>query len=286
MRDNAFKTFVRNTYKTSSPIPYIISIQVGLFILTLLFGIIANQGSPGINWNAAIVSSLSLPAEFGKWLSQPWSILSHPFVYTDIFSLLFQSLWLYWVGNMFLNFLDRKYFLLSFIGGLLVGAISFLALDNIPFLGQNSTAWSSITFGLASILGSLLIISPKSEVRLMLFGNVSLKAIALIYFMIELIRFISNNQFSIALSFALAALYGVIFVKSLRNGNDWSTLFNRENKRHLKVVHRQNSKYKAQSNEPPNQEMVDQILDKISEKGYDSLNAHEKEVLFKASKKN
>lgn len=40
------------------------------------------------------------------------------------------------------------------------------------------------------------------------------------------------------------------------------------------------------SEEPlvPNQEVIDRILDKISQSGYDSLTKAEKEALFKASK--
>jgi hypothetical protein len=35
----------------------------------------------------------------------------------------------------------------------------------------------------------------------------------------------------------------------------------------------------------PNQEIIDRILDKISESGYESLTQEEKQVLFRASQK-
>jgi hypothetical protein len=59
-------------------------------------------------------------------------------------------------------------------------------------------------------------------------------------------------------------------------------LFTRKNK--LKIVHQ--SKEQAQaSNAPVSQAEVDQLLEKITKSGYDSLSKSEKELLFKASKK-
>jgi hypothetical protein len=65
---------------------------------------------------------------------------------------------------------------------------------------------------------------------------------------------------------------------------------------HIKVSHRQEKSKKQKSstgsakgaaNSKPevNQAEIDKILDKISERGYDSLSKDEKEKLFNASKK-
>jgi len=59
-------------------------------------------------------------------------------------------------------------------------------------------------------------------------------------------------------------------------------IFTRKNK--LKIVHQ--SKEQAQaSNTTVSQAEVDQLLEKITKSGYDSLSKSEKELLFKASKK-
>lgn len=286
MKNNTFNTFVQNTYKSSSPITIIIAISVVLFILTKFLGLINNEAANSTNWQLLSTSTLSLPPLFNNWITQPWSIVSHPFVYTDFFSLLFDCLWLYWIGNLFLNLLQTKHFLITFLGGILFGAAVFLLLNSIPFFSVNSIAWTSISFGIAALLGSLILLTPQAELRLMLFGNVSLKVIALVYIGIEIVLFISKNQYATAISFALATCYGIFFIQSLNKGNDWSAFFKKNNKKHLKVVYGSHKNYTTPQNEQPDQEIIDKILDKISEKGYDNLTKHEKEILFKASKKN
>lgn len=286
MKDNTFKTFIQDTYKSSSPIPYIITIQVGLFVLVHIFDLISSQANPSINLYQGTISTLSLPPLFTDWITQPWSIITHPFVYTQLFSLLFDCLWLYWIGNMYLNLLSRKHLLFTFCGGLLIGAVIFLLANTIPFVSTGSTPWTSITFGLASLLGGLIILSPRAEVKLFIFGNVSLKTIAFVYFFIEIAFLVYNNQYAAAIAFVAALSYSTLYTRSLLNGNDWSKIFGRKKKKHLKIVHSQTKPLSYQKNDLPNQELIDQVLDKISSTGYDSLSAMEKEILFKASKEN
>ena len=105
------------------------------------------------------------------------------------------------------------------------------------------------------------------------------------------------------------AIFGWIFVKLLQEGHDLSLPFNRmteyiqylfsSNKathrrnNPLKVIHK-NSRSKVKSTAEKEtkrgssidyQAQLDHILDKIKQKGYDSLSDEEKEFLFQASKK-
>src|SRR5690606_34422045 len=80
------------------------------------------------------------------------------------------------------------------------------------------------------------------------------------------------------------ALFGFVYIKRLQNGQDWSRMLGRtRKKRKLRVVR---NDVPPTHEEPlvPNQEVIDRILDKISQSGYDSLTKAEKEALFKASK--
>lgn len=280
MKENSFRTFVQQTYNSSSPIPYIISVPVILFVVLQIIGLISSLTT------SSMVSLLSFPPLLNEWIYQPWSLVTYPFIYTSLLSLLFDCLWLYWIGNMYLNLLSKKQFLFTFVGGLIIGAIVFLLANSFSFFSINSTALSSITFGLAAILGSLILLSPKVEVRLLLLGNVSLKLIVALYIIIKLVFLLQHKEYAECIALASAFGFGYLFIKSLTSGNDWSQRFDTTKKRHLKVVHRQNTAYHTtQKNDSPNQEVIDQILDKISATGYDSLNKREKEILFRASNK-
>lgn len=283
MKDNALKTFIQKTYTASSPIPYIITIQIGVFILSHIFSIIGSQANTDIY--TLIISKLSLPNTIEQWLVQPWSIISYSFVYSNLFQLIFDTLWLYWTGTIFLNLLQPRQLSFILAASVIIGGVLFLLISSLTPLATSTLPFTSITFGLAALLGTLLILVPNSEVRLFFFGNVKLKIIASVYFAFEIFHFIYNNQIAATIAFLFAILFGIFFIQSLNKGNDWSTMFNKKKKRHLKLVHRREGNFDY-SNDNPSQEMIDHVLDKISEKGYDSLSIQEKELLFKASKKN
>lgn len=279
MQESPFKNFVRQTYQSSSPLPYIITVAIGLFLLSHIVEIF------NLSTGLLIQTQLSIVPEVRSWISQPWSLLSYPFVYSKLFPLVFDCLWLFWIGNMFLNILHKKYFFHIFFGALIYSGIAFLLLNNIQLLAQTSTPLTSMTNGIGALLGAMIILSPKTEIRLLIIGNLTIKTIAFVYLGIELFSLLYSSQYTAAIVFVISVAFGVLFIKSFQKGNDWSMLFEKKDKRHLKVVHRQDKKVDTKI-EAPNQETVDQLLDKISASGYESLSKSEKEILFKASKQN
>lgn len=285
MKENVFKNFINDTYKTSSPIPYIITIQVVFFILIHLFDLINISSLYPRDLYKLSLTNLSLDPIFSGLIQKPWSLFTYPFVYNNLFTIAFDCLWLFWIGNIYINLLQVKYFNMTFFGGLLIGAIIFLLSNSIPTLSMYSTALQSTTFGLVALLGGLILLSPKAEIRLFLFGNVSLKTLALVFIGIELLMFMSQKQFSKSIALIASVTFGFLFIQSLYKGKDWTKIFSPTKKSKLKVVHRRFEHNISIQNESIDQEIIDEILDKISEKGYDSLNKKEKEILFKASKK-
>jgi hypothetical protein len=114
----------------------------------------------------------------------------------------------------------------------------------------------------------------------MLFGTVRLKYLALAYFVLDIIGMGGGNPGG-SIAHIGGALMGFIFIKQLQNGNDLSKVLTKRSK--LKVVKSTGSK--PIKNDFTDQDTIDNILDKISKSGYDSLSKTEKEQLFKASKK-
>ena len=85
------------------------------------------------------------------------------------------------------------------------------------------------------------------------------------------------------------ALFGFFYVNKASNKeinilDKFVSLFKTKKKSPLKTVHK--SKAKAnKTNTNLNQQQVDEILDKISKSGYDTLTKVEKEFLFKQGRK-
>ncbi|MGO1244191.1 MAG: rhomboid family intramembrane serine protease [Sphingobacterium sp.] len=289
MKEPVLKTFWRDTYKSDSPIPFIITAQVLVFVLIHIFDLLQEIGVLATPLYEYAVQYLSLPVTFSEFITQPWSLFTFPFLYTDLFSILFDCLWLFWMGNTFMVFLNKRQFLFVFSSSLLLGGVAYLLLGLIPALyGFSQSSFTNTgSFALGAVVAATATLVPKSEIRLFLFGNVSMKTIAIVYICIELI-FTAIADKPASLAFILSAVWGILYIKSLQQGNDFSLFLKSFKRSKLKVVHNVNSTYSHHSHrndsDLPNQSEIDEILDKISVGGYESLSSLEKEILFKASK--
>src|SRR5215213_1710120 len=66
-----------------------------------------------------VLKNLEVPAAFSHLLRQPWSVFTYMFLHTGIFHVLFNMLWLYWFGEIFVFYLgDKKILPLYILGGL------------------------------------------------------------------------------------------------------------------------------------------------------------------------
>lgn len=289
MKENVLKSFIRDTYKNTSSIPYIITGQVCVFILLHIFELLTFDEVVSLDLFKWTSEHLSLPMSMQKYLQQPWALITHPFLYQGIFNLLFDCLWLYWIGNIFLNFLNNRQFLTVFLGGIILGGLLFVGISSLPFYVDKTGYWNTTALGLAALISSVTLLVPNLEVRLFIFGNVKLKTIAAIYLALEF-GFLMVSTPVAAIAYLFMVCFGACFMWQLQKGNDWSRFLKKGKRRqHLKVVKNQHyqqsvDKGKGHHSDLPNQELVDQILDKISVSGYESLNTQEKEILFKASK--
>ena len=284
MKENVLQSFIKDTYKGKSIVPYIITIQVAVFILLKICDLVNYSSESSIDIYRTIIDATVLPSNIPHFLSQPWSLITHPFVYTGLLSILFDCLWLYWTSTLFLTYLNTRQFNTLFFGGIIIGSLSFLAIGQIPYFANGDYDWSTTTYGITTILSALLILVPNSELRLILFGTVKFKWIALVYLGIQFIFLIKPNPVA-ALAYGVVIFLGCLFILQLQKGKDWSLYFKKVKRRNLKIVKNTDITHYNNTNTYPKQEEIDLILDKISMNGYDSLSTKEKETLFRASKK-
>lgn len=286
MKENVLKSFIRDTYKTSSIVPYIITGQVIMFVIIHILELVSFSQITNSNIFNESIATLSLPQNWSTFIQKPWTLITHPFVYQGLFNLLFDCLWLYWIGNLFLSFLNNRQFNTLFIGGLLLGGLCYISLGMFNRIPAVTNFYNTAHFGLAALVAGTSILLPNLETRLLLFGNVKFKFIAIIYLAFEFAFLMTQDKVA-ALVYFLMVVFGITFIAQLQKGNDWSKIFVRK-KKTLKVIMNDSSseqnRYKKHRTDFENQEIIDQILDKISLKGYESLTSQEKDTLFKASK--
>ena len=206
-------------------------------------------------------------------------------------------LWLYWFGRIFLEYLDQRKLVAVYLLGGISGAIVYILSFNI-FPAFSGVVAESVAIGAsASVMAIVIAIAayvPDYTVQLFLFGRIKIKYMALAIFVLTSIMDFSVNSGG-KLAHIGGALFGYLYTLNLRQGRDIGKGFNRiidffatlfKPRKKLKVTHKKAAnEYEYNKIKVEHQKKINQILDKISKGGYDSLTKEEKETLFKESQK-
>jgi membrane associated rhomboid family serine protease len=272
--------------QSGSRINLLIGINVAVFLLinvpAVLLRLMGNDALANFAHDY-----LALPAYLPTLATRFWTPVTYMFMHADIFHILFNMLWLFWMGQIFEEYLGNKRLVNLYLFGGLAGAALYILAFNVFPLFANSLPFSYVVGASASVMAIVVATAtllPNYTVYMMFLGPVKLKWIATFYVVIDFLSITGPNAGG-EIAHLGGALLGFIYIKQLNRGNDIgnsvSGMFNQRPK--VKVA-MQNKTYQQPGTSVPRQEEIDHILDKISQSGYDSLNKHEKEVLFRASK--
>lgn len=246
------------------------------------------------------LSYVSLSTNWGDLAWKPWSVLSYAFFHFGVIHLIFNMLMLHFTSRLFLTFFTQKQLLgVYLLAAVFSGLVFLLGYNYLPMLVNVSTTMVGASGAIMAVLIATTTYQPFMDVKLMLFGKVKLWQIAVLLLFVDLIQLPMNNTGG-HIAHLSGAFFGYIYIKLLQQGIDLSkiisnildfsaSLFGRKKASPFKKVH-VNPKRPAVKRESrivvkdKTQQQLDEILDKISQSGYDSLTAEEKEFLFKAGK--
>jgi len=193
-----------------------------------------------------------------NFMYNPWSIITHAFVHQGVFDLIFMLILLFFSYNSISNLLGEKITIYLFFVGIILGSIFFLFFSN----SQNILIGASA--GISSLLIFLFFLSPNLELRLFRF-NIKFKYLMALILFTDFLRFLSPGEFGIY-SHIGGYLAGTFYYFSIYG-------FPKKYKK---------SRPMKQTNK---QKEIDNILDKISKRGYDSLTSKERDFLFRQKDK-
>ncbi|KDN54327.1 rhomboid family intramembrane serine protease [Flavobacterium seoulense] len=244
-----------------------------------------------------VLEYVSLSSNPSDFLWKPWSIISYSFFHSDFFHILFNLLVLNFASQLFLTFFTQKQFLGLYILGAVFAGIIFVA--SYYFLNITS-AMVGASAAIMAVLVAVTVYQPLMQVRLLLIGNVKLWHIAAVLIILDLVQLRLDNMGG-HISHLAGAFFGFVYIKALQNGTDMSIFitkiidffansFRRQPSTPFKKVHRNYTKKPVEKRtsrivtKDKVQQQIDEILDKISQSGYDSLTKEEKDFLFKSGK--
>jgi membrane associated rhomboid family serine protease len=292
---------LKRVFRQGGALIQLIIINIGVFLILKLLGVLFFLIQRE-SLEQLILGYLALPADPELLVKKPWTLVSYMFLHYDFFHILFNMLWLYWFGKIFTDYLNqKKLYSVYLLGGLSGGGVYILAYNFFPaFSGavEQSVALGASAAVLAVVMAAAFYV-PNYTIRLMFFGPVKLKHIALVTVLIDILSIRSNNAGG-HLAHLGGALFGFLYAMQLRRGKDLTKGFNRLMDSLFSLFRprqpRMKVKYKKPEGRPETdmeynarkaaeQRDIDRILEKISKNGYDGLSKEEKELLFRNSKK-
>lgn len=285
---------VARTFKTGSNLTKLIYINTGVFLVITIAAILGflltNEAIP-----AVLMTFLAVPADLNELIFRPWTLFTYMFTHKDLWHILFNMLWLYWFGKIFLEYLDQRKLVAVYLLGGLTGAIVYIGSFNI-FPAFSGIISESVAIGAsASVMAVVIAISayvPDYTINLLLLGRIKIKYMALAIFILTSVVDFSVNSGG-KLAHIGGALFGYLYTVNLRKGRDMGRGFNRiidyfatifKPRKKLKVKYKKPvSDYDYNKMKTERQHEINTILDKISKGGYESLTKEEKEILFRES---
>jgi membrane associated rhomboid family serine protease len=290
-------------FRSKTVLPRLILINAGIWlaigamrVFSFLFKV------PDNTLTNYIVDYFALPANLGSLMSRPWTLVSYMFLHIDFFHVLFNMLWLFWFGKIFLEFLKQGQLLVIYLLGGLSGGILYLVFYNIFPVFEKSIDLSFALGASASVMAIVTAISvyvPGYSVYLLFLGRIRIFYIALFLFVVDFFMIRSENAGG-HIAHIGGALFGLSYVLAMRKGMNFTgvftmswikKLFRRMRGNRLKVEYNNTSSTFGRPitdddynlRKAQRQKIIDNILDKISKSGYESLTSEEKEILFKSS---
>jgi len=248
-----------------------------------------------------ILAAFTLPADAATFLKRPWTLLTSFFTHMQLMVLLSNLLWLWVFGYILQDLAGDRIIIPLYLYGGLVGALTYLATFNlIPSMLalRAQSAMMGATPAVLSVAVAATVISPQYRIFPMIGGGLPLWVLMLVFAVVD----IAGISGSVSLFYVhlMTATTGFLVARGLQRGYDatlWMTrlydrvtlMFQPGRVRGRRKPRKQEVFYNTRGHQPftrksnVTQQRVDEILDKISQTGYQRLTEEEKDLLRRAS---
>ncbi len=278
------------------------TINVIFFLLLITIQVIysffqANEGS----FTTQVVQYFEMPASLTELSERPWTILTYMFSHVKVLHILSNMLWLWAFGFILQELTGNRKLIPIYLYGGLAGAIVFVASTYLiptlkPFAANSSLIGANAANMAVAVATTTL--APQYRFFRNLNGGIPIWILTLIYIFVDFAGVASlGAAFSLAhLSGGVAGFVFVYLLRKEKDGSVWMNnvyswfmnLFNPAKRPEQNSV-KEKVFYKADGRKPYHktsnvtQQRVDEILDKINQKGFHLLTDEEKNILKRAA---
>lgn len=264
-----------------------------------------------------ILQWLELPSSLPTLVARPWTAVTYMFTQYDVMHLIFNMLWLYWFGSLFLMVSTQRQFMGLYILGGLIGGALFVAAYNLFPLFRFADGWLiGSSASVIAIVTATAIRIPDFKMQLFLIGAVSLKWIALATILLVVLGVTGSNVGG-EIAHVGGVIAGAVYALRLKRGHDITarlnrvidavvnffkrlgsiklgtreggrrapefTTYNPATDRRTQPTAQAPKTQKSPEMSPADRRELDAILDKIKRSGYAALTPDERKRLFDVS---
>ena len=237
---------------------------------------------------------LDLNSSLPAFIRAPWGLFTSIFTHEQFGHLLFNMLFLYFSGRFFEQYFSRKKLWLTYLFGGICGGILELVANNLfPALQGTNVVILGASGSIMAIFTALAFYQPNLQVQLFGIFPIRIYFLALFFLFKDLINIGTDDQIA-HFAHLGGALFGLLSIQKMHSSKNILTrlegFFNRIKGLFTAKKQPKNTRTRFKTDEEFNvekrqkQERMDEILDKISQSGYDSLTKAEKDFLFNQSK--
>ncbi|NLZ91286.1 MAG: rhomboid family intramembrane serine protease, partial [Clostridiales bacterium] len=169
-----------------------------------------------------LISFLGVPSGLSQLLNRFWTPFTYMFVHEQLWHLLFNMLWLYWFGRIFLQyFTGRTLGSLYVLGGLGGAMLYVVAFNTVPyFIVMGDSLMIGASAAVMAVVMGAAFYRPNVRLNLLFIGQVRIVYIAIAVFLIDLFSLGSGVNEGGHVAHIGGAMAGYIFALQYRKGRD------------------------------------------------------------------
>lgn len=268
---------IKNNFQQQGILTQIIIVNVAVFLTVNIVGNVSHL---------SLLNYLALPIATHEFFYKFWTLFTYMFTHAGLGHIFWNMVILYFMSQIFFTIMGQKKLLYLYVmSGISGGALVLILALIFPASFANAIliGASAAVMGVGAVMA---VYAPNYRVFLFGVFELSYKYLYLGIFVINTVIDLSENTGG-KISHIGGALFGLLYGYYLKQGTDlFNISFRFRKKTRLKVVSHSKS-FPENTTQKKKQQVhtMDELLDKISKSGYDSLTKSEKDELFRLSQK-